>query len=114
MRKSIGLIFILMMLVMAGARAQTDSTMQGSGSKVVVLDTIEIHGNKTTRTHIITRELLFRKNDTLEVAHLPALLEKSRSNLLNISLFNFVTIETRDRSAGHIAIIVSVVERWYL
>lgn len=114
MRKSIGLIFMLMMLVMAGARAQTDTTMQRPGSKVVVLDTIEIYGNKTTRTHIITRELLFRKNDTLEVAHLPALLEKSRSNLLNISLFNFVTVETRDRSAGHIAIIVSVVERWYL
>jgi len=114
MRKHISLIFLLMGLGLTGARAQSDPATGTSTRHDVVVDTIIIAGNKTTRPHIITRELMFRQNDTLLIAILPSLLEKSRSNLLNISLFNFVTIETQKRDTGHIAIIVSVVERWYL
>ncbi len=82
--------------------------------KYFIVNDIKITGNKVTKEHIIYRELLFQKNDTIESKKLGIILEKSRENLLNTSLFNFVTINTINLSENNIKIRINVLERWYL
>jgi len=75
---------------------------------------IILSGNKITKPPIIYRELLFHENDTIASDKLPEIIEQSRKNLLNTSLFNFVTIDTSGFSPGKINITIDVIERWYL
>lgn len=82
-----------------------------------IIDTIILSGNEKTRDHIIFRELTFDTGDTLNATSLAPGLRKSRDNLLNTSLFNFVTIT--DSLIPHVemtrlAIRISFVERWYI
>ncbi|MFH0892892.1 MAG: hypothetical protein V2A54_00525 [Bacteroidota bacterium] len=76
-----------------------------------IVKKIEVSGNKITRSHIIFRELEFQTGDTIFLPEEKDLFRSSRENLLNTSLFNFVTIEKKDSSGS---ILISVVERWYL
>jgi len=78
-----------------------------------VVRRINIRGNAVTKDFVIYRELLLHAGDTLEPSMKKALLEQSRINLLNTSLFNFVTIE-EETGEGNIDILITVVERWYV
>lgn len=84
--------------------------------KKFAVSEILIIGNKTTKPFIITRELIFHKGDSLDRAVLSAAMARSRENLLNTSLFNFVEIydqpDANDSAATHV--IVRVAERWYI
>ncbi|MEI7594792.1 MAG: POTRA domain-containing protein [Bacteroidota bacterium] len=73
---------------------------------------IEITGNKTTKQPIILRELTFNINDTINRANIDDLIDKCKKNLLNTSLFNFVTI-TYTIDSVFINFIITVKERWY-
>lgn len=75
---------------------------------------IILSGNKITRPQIILRELTFAVNDTLKAGKLNDEIGQSRKNLLNTSLFNFVTIDTTRIDSCSIAINIDVVERWYI
>ncbi|OYT13503.1 MAG: hypothetical protein B6I19_04755 [Bacteroidetes bacterium 4572_114] len=82
-----------------------------------IIDSISLTGNKQTRENIILRELVFFQNDTIPAFSLVEIIRKSRENLLNTSLFNFVTVEDSIISRGsisHIIIKINFVERWYL
>jgi len=72
-----------------------------------------ISGNKTTREKIILRELTFKKGDTLTLADFEEEIKKSRENLLNISLFNYVTITYTQTDSESIIADIIVEERWY-
>ena len=61
-----------------------------SGNQAVIIHKIIITGNKTTRSHIIKRELIFHEGDTLNKYTLDAAFERSKENLMNIGLFHFV------------------------
>ncbi len=82
----------------------------------VVIGDIHIDGNRITHPRIITRELLFTTNDTIEKNELDAKLTASRSNLLNTGLFNFVAIDLLPdavfREIVHVHILLT--ERWYI
>lgn len=83
----------------------------------LVIDSVHLTGNKTTKRNIILRELTFSEHDTIRSSELPDKLSRSRENLLNTSLFNFVTIRDSVISEGqysHIQIHIHFVERWYL
>jgi len=58
----------------------------------IVVDTIILSGNKTTHPSIIFRELTFSQSDTIPAFEFYNNLSRSRENLLNTSLFNFVTM----------------------
>ncbi len=117
--------FMLLCLCVTGAAAQInlmrpagaskDSLSAVNSKKVIVAD-ILIVGNKATRPFIITRELIFHVNDTLPRYVLDEAMSRSRENLLNSSLFNFVEIidqpDANDSMRTHV--IVRVSERWYL
>lgn len=84
----------------------------------ICISSISIKGNKQTRDDVILREVAFSVGDTLTVEELEMAIIESRQNLVNTSLFNYVTI-SRSESAEigdrpHIDIEISVEERWYL
>ena len=87
------------------------------GRVTFVVDSISLTGNKLTKDKIIFRELTFSKNDSIAAFNLMESLSRSRENLLNTSLFNFVTFEDSVISQGnisHIIINIHFVERWYI
>jgi len=124
MIRTYAILFFLLFTLISEAQ-QTDSLKTFSDSvadinsfaekKIVVADILLI-GNKTTKPHIITRELIFHKGDTLPRSVLSAAMMRSRENLLNTSLFNFVNIydqpDANDSNVTHV--IVQVTERWYI
>jgi outer membrane protein assembly factor BamA len=80
----------------------------------LIINDIQITGNKKTKTNVILRELTFQKGDTILASDMEQRISRSRENILNTSLFNYVTItsEKSDSSITDIAILVE--ERWYL
>ncbi|MDA3892879.1 MAG: hypothetical protein PF517_14550 [Salinivirgaceae bacterium] len=89
------------------SEALTDSTQ-------IVIHRIFVGGNKKTKEKIITRELLIKTGDTIYQEHLDSYLEKSKENLLNTSLFNYITINTIIEGENQVNLYVLVEERWYL
>lgn len=84
-----------------------------SGSASWLIKAIYITGNRKTREHIIMREMLFRAGDTLQASELDENIRLSRENLINTSLFNFVTIQRIPAGESELLILVTVEERWY-
>src|SRR5688500_624063 len=78
-----------------------------------IVNNVLVLGNKVTKRFIIMRELSFSENDTIRYTQLDEKLKTSKQNLLNTSLFNFVTIDTFDTRANRANIIITVKERWY-
>lgn len=80
----------------------------------VRIDEIIVRGNKTTKEHIITRELTFQQGDTLKSTEIQQALDRSRENLMNTSLFNFIDIKKVRPDSVSIKIFIEVAERWYI
>jgi outer membrane protein assembly factor BamA len=83
-------------------------------SQNIVIDSIYLKGNETTKRNIILRELMFHEGDTIPLAGFEEKIVKSRENLLNTSLFNFVTIDTIREDFSHFIVHITVIERWYI
>jgi len=79
----------------------------------LVINNITISGNIKTRTSIILRELTFQKGDTILSSDFERHLNRSRENILNTSLFNYVTINAYNNSEKNTDIHITVEERWY-
>lgn len=96
--------------------ALLDSCFSIPTEKNIIIDRIFLKGNNITREHIILRELTFSEGDTLSCQQLCYARVKSRQNLLNRSLFNFVQIDTLKHplKSDHVDVVVDVLERWYV
>lgn len=79
----------------------------------VVVKEFKIIGNKTTHKSIIYREVPFSVYDTIQNKDLSKELENVKNNLLNTSLFNFVTVSPVYFDDQNISIFITVEERWY-
>ena len=94
------------------------SAQIASPSNTVAVGTVELSGNKKTRESIVFRELLIAPGDKFAPGEFSRLVNQSRLNLLNTSLFNFVTIDTvltaDSDSEAVMNIKISLIERWYL
>lgn len=77
------------------------------------IEKIIIVGNNVTKDKIILRELTFSEGDILTGDELHYKMQRSRENLLNTSLFNFVNISREITSHG-LTILIVVTERWYI
>ena len=88
---------------------------QDEMSYVVVSD-IVVSGNNETKVSIIYRELTFEIGDTIPAQQWENELRVSNENILNTTLFNFVTVdyEFEDSSDKAVIVYIDVVERWYL
>ncbi len=88
-------------------------TLGLADDKLLVHD-ILISGNDVTHKDVILRELVLSKGDTvLKMELLPAL-QRSKENLLNLALFNFVYIGVKHLENNQIDFIISLTERWYI
>ncbi|MCL2738025.1 MAG: hypothetical protein FWE30_01095 [Bacteroidales bacterium] len=76
---------------------------------------IQVEGNKRTQAHIILRELDAQKGDSVRVSRIRHVLNVSRENLENTSLFNYVYMyyTPLEEGVNNIVLNVKVEERWY-
>ena len=111
-------VIILYILLFSWSVIYADSPLPPDSLEIntVIIDEIILEGNKITKARIIHRELLFLVNDTITSDTLEYLLDQSRKNLINTSLFNFVNIDTvgKPDKDSRIKIKIDFVERWYI
>jgi outer membrane protein assembly factor BamA len=74
---------------------------------------IQIEGNKKTKAPIILRELRLNIGDTINKRKIESFCKEAEENIMNLSLFNFVTVTTEEKEQ-EIIIFIQVKERWYL
>lgn len=75
---------------------------------------ISITGNKVSREEVILKELTFKTGDSLSLTRITIEAERSRENLLNTSLFNFVEITFVETTDKDVRFNISLIERWYI
>ncbi len=80
---------------------------------LLIVRSIDISGNRITREPIILRELTFAEGDTVPANELPDILARSEDNLMNTSLFNFVTL-SNEIEGNDLKVHIEVTERWYI
>ena len=80
----------------------------------LVVKKIYLAGNKKTKAKVILNELLFKHNSKIPKRELLTLVGRSKQNLLNTSLFNFVYINYRLEHNKDVYFEIKVDERWYL
>ncbi|MEZ5195400.1 MAG: POTRA domain-containing protein, partial [Bacteroidales bacterium] len=113
----IGLFFYLSVFsssfIEGEASRKSDTTVDGD---FVIIHKIILLGNKITKDRIIFRELIFSEDDTIAAGTLDEKLQQSRKNLVNTSLFNFVTISYMliEDSANLVDVTIEFIERWYV
>jgi outer membrane protein assembly factor BamA len=91
---------------------QADS-VQAAYAGPYVISGIVVEGNKSTKERVILREMLLREGDTIPTSEqLYYLIERSRQNVLNMSLFTSVTILPLYLSPREVFLTVTVGERW--
>lgn len=97
------------------ATTTPDSCLSVSERERIIVGEIRLKGNKITRDKIILRELELYSGDTLSLTDFCRLSNQSRLNLLNRSIFNFVTIDTvRDAANTQLMHLeFNFIERWY-
>lgn len=81
--------------------------------EILTISEIVISGNKVTKEEIIMRELEFEKSDNLSISDLNEKIKKSKYNLINLKIFNFVEIN-HSKIDNEIKINIDVVEQWYI
>ena len=83
---------------------------------LVIIHSLSFSGNNITRERIIQREIVFHAGDTLSLPELREQTEQSRKNLVNTSLFNFVTSDISFIEGEPLTADVSFtfIERWYI
>lgn len=84
-----------------------------SEERSLIINSISISGNNKTRSNIILRELTFQEGDTILSSEQERHVSRSRENILNTSLFNYVTIEVLNSSGDNYDVLINVEERWY-
>ncbi|MCB0430284.1 MAG: hypothetical protein H6585_14130 [Flavobacteriales bacterium] len=100
-----GFLMVSCLVAIAGYGQNTDTSVR--------IRSILLEGNKVTRPQIILRELTFAEGDTMDSDQWSRLKESSRNNLLNTSLFNYVTIDSIPLDAHQWDVRIHMEERWY-
>lgn len=82
-------------------------------NRYVEVRKVIISGNKVTKARVILNELGVRPGDRVLVNRLGVVMKRSRENLLNTSLFNFVSVTYSLQRDDTVILHVNVEERWY-
>jgi len=106
-------LFLFCFLLYHGTDAFAQDSLVIADDQLYIND-ILISGNKITHESIILRELIFSAGDTIYKMQLLPALQRSRENLLNLSLFNFVSLNVRHLGNNFIDVTIEVTERWYI
>ena len=109
-----GIILLCWLVLVAACIEAEGQTRAGLEETQLRIRNILVEGNHVTRKNIILRELVFAPGDTIEKMELLPDFKRSRQNLLNLSLFNFVYLDARHYPGNEIDVIITVQERWYI
>ncbi|TWF44378.1 surface antigen-like variable number repeat protein [Chitinophaga polysaccharea] len=82
-------------------------------SSYLVVRNIVVLGNKKTRTSVIVREISTVPGDTIYFRDLGEVLERTRKQLLNTSLFLNATANVKNWEGNNADLVFEVWERWY-
>ncbi len=82
----------------------------------VSIRSIQIKGNKKTKTALIQRELDFKLGDTIAIANLSKRLQANEGLLMNTGLFNssHINIDQWNTEQHVIDLVIEVAESWYI
>jgi len=107
------LLLLLLLILPAVSRSQVivDST---SLPDLVLVDSIVLSGQNITRVPVIEREYVMHTGDSIPRNLFIKTLDRTRENLINTFLFNFVTITTKTIDSNRVVVFVHVEERWYI
>lgn len=106
--------FLIAQIISIDSMASAEKSAVIEPGNLVFISEINIIGNKVTKSHIILREIPFHSGDTIGKSELQVKLKSAKENLLNTSLFNFVTLDTIPVGMERVNILVTLAERWYI
>ncbi len=104
-------VLLLLLLMPSRSVMAQERTMDFSGPFGV--SGVLVEGNVKTKERIILRELTFAQGDTLAATDLYEHLKRSRQNLLNLGLFNTVSLLPTFLGPHEVFITITVNERWF-
>lgn len=103
-------LLLLLPLFWLNASAQDSINIHPQSYTVVGFN---ISGNEKTKAYIIEREITVTIGDTVTDAELESILIRSRQNIFNTQLFNFVEVTAASPSKNTLIFNIEVQERWY-
>jgi outer membrane protein assembly factor BamA len=108
--------FLFLFALLAGvtANAQTAPVLPIDSTAKIVISGIFIQGNARTKDYIVTRDITFKKGDSILLKDLDAAIDRSQKNIYNSTLFNEVKIDAVKLRPGECDIFITVKERWYI
>ena len=106
-------IFVVCFLLCHVSEALSQDSLVIADDQLFIHD-ILISGNKVTHESVILRELIFSPGDSVFKMQLIPSLQRSRENLLILSIFNFVSLNIKHLGDNNIDVVVEVTERWYI
>ncbi|NND33619.1 MAG: BamA/TamA family outer membrane protein [Saprospiraceae bacterium] len=85
-------------------------------SDYIRIKSLEVEGNRKTKTPLILREMDLKIGDTLHVSKVADRFERNEKLLMNTGLFNSVKLNIKDwdQDLQAIDLTVTVVESWYI
>lgn len=83
-------------------------------SAQIKISSIQIEGNKKTKSYIILRELPYHQGDYIPKDSLAILDTTAEQQLFNTSLFEQVSVRSQFIDSAQVHIKIKVIERWYL
>ena len=110
-------IILIVIFSFSGAEALCNVSPQSdTNHPKVIIRKIILKGNKITKERIIRREIVVHENDTLSLFELGVAMQQSQKNLVNTSLFNFVTVDSVvvEGLPDHLDLTFDFIERWYI
>ena len=81
----------------------------------VYIDSISVRGHKKTKENVILREMLISAGDTVSLAELSVLMDRSEELIMNTGLFNMAEISFKawEGATNRVQLLVNVEEAWY-
>ncbi len=113
------IVLFLFIPTIASAQSFTDSSaiklpIQDSVNPKIIVNAINISGNKHTKSYIIKREIPFKVGDTLLKKNVTATLLQARTQVYNTNLFTEVIFDSIPQPDSSLTVNILVKERWYI
>ncbi|MBN2683541.1 MAG: BamA/TamA family outer membrane protein [Bacteroidales bacterium] len=88
------------------------STIFAQDSDSILIESIEIEGNKKTKAIVILREIPFQQGEYTDKQNLEIIKEEIHNNLKNTGLFNYVVVNFIEKT-NNLSVKIILEERWY-
>ncbi len=105
-------VLFIFILYSANGIGLTQLVQSSDSLRKHIISNILILGGEHTHDEVVLRELTFKSGDTLINLNLE--LQRSRSNIINTQLFNFVELKKNIIDSSFTELIIVLKERWYI